>query len=144
MDTQSEIAAHDLKLLSIGHYIQGGITAFYLLLLLLYFAFISVIFAKLGDTNPQAQMPAGVASIMSAIFGVLSLLGALYTLCIFLAGRWLRSHQNLLFIQIVAGLNCLLIPYGTVLGVFTLIVLSRPQAKLFFSGRTGEPNISQT
>jgi hypothetical protein len=45
----------------------------------------------------------------------------------------------MLFIQIISGLNCLFIPYGTILGVFTLVVLSRPQAKVFFSPPTEEP-----
>jgi hypothetical protein len=132
MDTQNEIAAHDLKVLSVGHYIQGGITAFYSLLILLYVAFMGVVFAKFGSGR-QEQIPAGFGSIMAAIFGALFLVCATYTLCVFLAARWLRSHRNMLFIQIVSGLNCLLVPYGTVLGVFTLLVLSRPQAKLFFS-----------
>lgn len=139
MDIQSEIAAHDLKLLSIGHYIHGGIMAFYSLLIFLYLALFGAIFA--GTVNQQAQIPAHLATIMAAVFGAFSLLFALYTLCIFLAGRWLRSHQNMLFIQIISGLNCLFVPYGTVLGVFTLVVLSRPQAKLFFSPR---PDAIQT
>jgi hypothetical protein len=144
MDTQSEIAAHDLKLLSIGHYIQGGITAFYSLLIFGYLALFGTLLAKLGSANSQTQMPPGFGAIMSAIFGALFLLSALYALCIFLAGRRLRSHRNMLFIQIVSGLNCLAVPYGTVLGVFTLIVLSRPQAKLLFSPPPAEPDTIQT
>jgi hypothetical protein len=142
MDLQSEIAAHDLKLLSIGHYIHGGIMAFYSFLMLVYCAFFGIMFANLGKN--QGQMPPGIATLMWTIFGTLFLLSALYTLCTFLAGRWLRSRRNMLFIQIVSGVNCLFVPYGTILGIFTLVVLSRPQAKFFFSGYSSQPDVTQT
>jgi hypothetical protein len=140
VDLQSEIAAHDLKALSIGHYIQAGFVAFYSLVMLVYFAFLGTIFTKLG-TGGRA-LPDGVLAILSIVFSVVLFALALYTLCIFLAARWLRSHQRLLFIQIVSGLNCLFIPYGTVLGVFTLIVLARPQTKLLFSGPATEAAVA--
>ena len=137
MDLQGEIAAHDLKALSIGHYIQGGIVAFYSLVALVYCAFIGTIFTKLGGANQQ-QIPDGVLAALSIICSAVLFALALYTLCIFLAARWLGSRQHILFIQIVSGLNCLFIPYGTALGVFTLVVLARPQTKLLFSGPAAE------
>jgi hypothetical protein len=142
MDTQSEIASHDLKLLAIGHYVQGGITAFYSLLLLGYFSLMGTLFAKLGADQSAGRLPPGFGAILSAVFGVLFLLCALYTLCIFLAAYWLRHHRNMLFIQIVSGFNCLVVPYGTLLGVFTLIVLSRPTARLFFTAHHAEPAVT--
>ncbi|HEY3935788.1 MAG TPA: hypothetical protein VGL97_00030 [Bryobacteraceae bacterium] len=141
MDTQSEITSHDLKLLAIGYYIQGGIVAFYSLLILLYFGFIGALLAKVAANEAGQRLPAGFAAIMSAVFGALFLLCAVYTICIFLAAYFLRHHRNMLFIQIVSGFNCLLVPYGTVLGVFTLIVLARPTAKLFFTAHRAEPGV---
>jgi len=35
--------------------------------------------------------------------------------------------------MIVAGITCLSVPIGTVLGVFTLLVLSRPSVKQMFA-----------
>jgi hypothetical protein len=97
MDTQNEIAAHDLKVLSVGHYIQGGITAFYSLLILLYVAFMGVVFAKFGSGR-QEQIPAGFGSIMAAIFGALFLVCATYTLCVFLAaGGGVTAQQTPIF-----------------------------------------------
>ena len=34
--------------------------------------------------------------------------------------------------MIVAGLSCMMMPFGTVLGVFTLLVLLKPQVKALF------------
>ena len=33
---------------------------------------------------------------------------------------------------VVAAIECILIPFGTVLGVFTIIALSRPSVKVLF------------
>lgn len=142
MDLQSEIAAHDLKALSIGHYIQGGIMAFYSLVALAYGAFVATIVTKVGAAGQQ-QLPDGILAILSIVFSAVLFASALYTLCIFLAARWLGRRQHILFIQIVSGLNCLFIPYGTVLGVFTLVVLARPQAKLLFSGPAAETAVAE-
>jgi hypothetical protein len=35
----------------------------------------------------------------------------------------------------MAGVMCIFMPFGTVLGVFTLIVLLRPSVKPLFEGR---------
>jgi len=143
MDLQSEIAAHDLKALSIGHYIQGGIVAFYSLVALLYGAFIGTIVTKVGGANQQQQLPDGILAILSIIFSAILFALALYTVCIFLAARWLGSRQHILFIQIVSGLNCLFIPYGAALGVFTLVVLARPQTKGLFFGPAAETAVAE-
>ena len=41
--------------------------------------------------------------------------------------------------MIVAGITCLSVPIGTVLGVFTLMVLSRPSVKQMFAQNQLEP-----
>ena len=38
-----------------------------------------------------------------------------------------------MFSQIMAGVNCLSIPFGLLLGVFTLIVLARPSVKALYA-----------
>ncbi|MDB6020061.1 MAG: hypothetical protein JWR19_4550 [Pedosphaera sp.] len=42
-----------------------------------------------------------------------------------LSGLFLRQRRHRTFSIVVGALNCLQIPFGTALGVFTLIVLSR-------------------
>ena len=41
------------------------------------------------------------------------------------SGLFLRKQTHRTFSLVVAGLDCLLIPWGTVLGVFTIVVLTR-------------------
>ncbi len=71
---------------------------------------------------------------------VLSLTG---TICLLLAGYWLRRYRNRVFIFIVAGLSCLSMPYGTVLGIFTFVVLRRPVAEQLFAGGTPSGGLAQ-
>src|ERR1700761_8818665 len=136
------ITSHDLRLLSIGYYIQGGIAAFYTLLMLGYSAFATAILAninKVAAESSQQQVPPALLSIISILLAILLGLACIYTVCMFLAGYWLPRFRNKVFIQIIGALNCLAIPYGTVLGIFTLMVLQRPSAKQFFAAGTPPP-----
>ena len=46
-----------------------------------------------------------------------------------LSGLFIRKRKNRTFSFIVAGINCMQVPFGTALGVFTFIVLSRLSVK---------------
>lgn len=130
-----EITTHDLGLLSIGYYIQAGIAAFYTIMLLGYAGFASAMLTGiLKSANDSGQsVPPWLLSVISLLMLIVLLIAALYTVALFLAGLWLRRLRNLLFIQVIAALNCIAVPYGTVLSIFTFVVLQRPSAKQFFS-----------
>ncbi|MFZ5438548.1 MAG: hypothetical protein ACOZQL_01000 [Myxococcota bacterium] len=55
----------------------------------------------------------------------------------FLVGRRLGERRSGTFITVVAALTCLSMPLGTLLGVFTLVVLQRPQVKASFQRSGG-------
>ena len=56
-----------------------------------------------------------VASVWFVLSGIGNVLSAIY----------LRQRRNRTFSMVVAGFNCLYMPLGTVLGVFTFVVLGR-------------------
>jgi hypothetical protein len=61
------------------------------------------------------------------------LVGWGFAACLVLAGRSLRDRRRYLFCLVMAGLMCVLCnPLGTILGVFTIIVLVRPSVKELF------------
>jgi hypothetical protein len=60
------------------------------------------------------------------IFGALILSGGLANM---LSGLFIRSRKHRVFSLVVAGLNCMQIPLGTALGVFSLIVLTRESVR---------------
>ena len=49
-----------------------------------------------------------------------------------IAGRKLAVRRSYTYCLVVAGIECLFMPFGTVLGVFTIIVLIRPSVKALF------------
>jgi hypothetical protein len=56
--------------------------------------------------------------------------------CLIAAGRFLQLRRNYIFCMVAAGFACLQVPLGTVLGVFTIIVLQRPEVKRMFEQRS--------
>ena len=46
-----------------------------------------------------------------------------------LSGFYLRQRRNRMFSLVVGGLNCIHVPLGTALGVFTIMVLSRESVR---------------
>jgi hypothetical protein len=61
----------------------------------------------------------------------------IWTLAIALlvAGRSLANRKRYTFCLVVAGVECIFVPLGTTLGVFTLIVLLRDSVKRLFETR---------
>lgn len=52
--------------------------------------------------------------------------------CAVCTGRFLSQRRHYIFCLVVACVCCLQMPLGTVLGVFTIIVLQRPTVKELF------------
>ena len=94
-----------------------------------------------GYTSPshnQAQPPEFVGWMFIAIgsFSFIFIEGiALITA---IAAHSLLKRRRRMLCLIAAGIACLSMPLGTVLGVFTIIVLVRPEAKTLF-GETPSP-----
>ncbi len=68
-----------------------------------------------------------------AIFKWFYLLGAIWFVASgilnLLSGLFLLARKHRMFSMVVAGMNCLHMPLGTVLGVFTLVVLLRDSVR---------------
>jgi hypothetical protein len=54
-----------------------------------------------------------------------------------LAGRFCRAHRHRVFLLVVGALDCLWVPFGTVLGVFDFVVLSRESVRRLFEAEVG-------
>ena len=51
----------------------------------------------------------------------------------FFTGYSLSMRKNYVFCFVIACLTCLKMPLGTILGVFTILVLNRPTVKEMFN-----------
>jgi hypothetical protein len=132
---------HDrLKVLEIAYYIAGAMTILTVSIFLIHFT-VCLIFGL----NPQLLENHGAASGrhdspppqafflgFAAIIGTIILLGWIFGAFQIYAARCLRARRNYLFIMIVAGLECVFIPWGTALGVFTFVVMNRLSARALF------------
>jgi len=136
---------HDLKLLTIGYYIQGAIAGCYSLFILAYAGLIGTFIARLPVTAYQhgerAAIPPNMLSFLSVLLGAIAMLALVTTAVLFLGGYWIACRRNPIFIYVVAALSCVGIPYGTVLGIFTFIVMQRPAARELFGRRIARPPI---
>jgi hypothetical protein len=124
-----------VKLLSIFHYVLAGIMGFFGCMPFIHVGLGLWMLASpgsfaggSGSGPPPAFMP-----WMFVIMGSAMILAA-WTVVILLiaAGTCLRRRTRRMFCIVVAGISCLFMPIGTVLGVFTIIVLSRPSVKALF------------
>ena len=64
-----------------------------------------------------------------AIVLIASILAALHIV----SGRYLTKRKGHTFITVVACLSLLSMPFGTLLGIFTLILISKPHIKATFT-----------
>jgi hypothetical protein len=76
----------------------------------------------------------GVFLMALAAFAIL--LGWTFAVCLIVAGRRLASQRSYTFCLVMAALACMFMPFGTVLGVLTIIVLMRPSVKSLFGQPT--------
>jgi hypothetical protein len=79
----------------------------------------------LAKASRPAQAPALVVALFRWFYAALGTWFAVSGLLNVLSGVFLRRFRHRLFSLIVAGFNCFHVPLGTILGVFTFIVLSR-------------------
>ena len=127
-----ELDAEHLRLLSLFHYIRGGLTAAASCFFLIYVA-MGMIFAGIPAFTRNGNPPPVAVGIFLAMFGgALVMLGWTWSAAVIYAGRCLAQRKNRVYCMVIAGISCIFIPYGTILGVCTLMVLQRPAVKQMF------------
>lgn len=53
-------------------------------------------------------------------------------ICTFISGRLLAKRRKRMFSFVMAALLCMFMPFGTVLGIFTIMVLSRESVQRLY------------
>jgi hypothetical protein len=150
------IVRERLRLLALGFYVKGAVGAVFISFLLLhFFMFLGISFIPESAWNTPtksvttAQSPSMLPSpsprpvnqgppvimfrIVAAVIGVVILLGWTFGALTIYAGRCVQKRTHRVFILILAGLNCALIPWGTLLGVATFSILQSPAGQREFA-----------
>jgi hypothetical protein len=122
-----------LRLLSIFHYVVGGLAALFACFPCIHLG-VGIAMVSGAIEFPQGQGPSAalVGGFFIAIATVFILLGWSVAVTILLAGRSLARRTRYTYCLVIAAIECVFMPFGTVLGVFTIIVLNRPSVRSLF------------
>ena len=130
-----------LRILSICHWVGAGLAALGILFLIVHFLIMRtfVMNPEMWNKKPIAeQPPENFFLIMQMFYLVAALLVVAFLVANVMSARFLAMRKNRTFSLIVAGLNCLQLPLGTALGIFTFIVLSRPSVARLYDDARGD------
>ena len=157
---QQIIVRERLRLLSIGCYIRGGIIAAFSSFFLIYVAFfVGMTFipdsAWTDNSTKSSPAPSGYSAtpsptpaakpqpppkalfrILGAVMGCFVLAGWTLGGLTAYAGWCIHKRKHKALIYVMAGFNCLFVPYGTLLGICLILVMSSPAGRLEFGNST--------
>lgn len=142
---QNVLDTEHLRLLRLGYLVAGGASLFFAFFPLFYVAMgvfvatfgFNVAFHRSGDSDPRLM-----GWIFVSIGIVIFILAVLIAVMKFLTARALGRRRSRMLCLVTAGISCLGIPYGTVLGIFTFIVLSRPSVSALFDAKAAVPPVT--
>jgi hypothetical protein len=124
-----------LRLLSIFHYIVAGLAALFACIPFIHFFIgLAMVAGWMEGADPMARGFGIFFMILSAVF-ILS--GWAFAVCLALAGRFLGQYRRHTYCLVMAAVGCIFIPFGTVLGIFTIMVLMRDSVKTLFERSGG-------
>jgi hypothetical protein len=122
-----------LRLLMWAYYIWAATVGCFSLFALFYIGIGAMMaFGGFPPSSNPANDPRIPGLFFVGIGSAFLILGSTFALLTFFAGRSIRDRRRRIFCLILAGLNCLQVPFGTAMGVCTFIVLNRPEVKLQF------------
>ena len=122
-----------LRLLAIFHYVLAALNGFTGCMPCIHISIGIAMLAGAFDNDPKPP-PRELGLLFAGVGGPVTLfLWTLAALKVF-AGRSLARHSHYRFCYAVAVIECLQMPWGTVLGVFTILTLSKDSVKALFAG----------
>ena len=129
-----------LKILAIFDFVVGGIAGLLACLPIAHFGMgIFMLVLSLVPGAVEEDVPAFPVSIVGILFtaiaGAVMILGWCYAIALIVAGYGLLKKRWYTFCLVMAGISCMFMPHGTVLGVLTLILLLKPEVRVLFEGQ---------
>ncbi|GAA5484806.1 hypothetical protein [Haloferula sargassicola] len=125
-----------LRLLVIFHYIYAGLVALGASIPIIHLV-IGIFMVIHGFTPDAGEIPFNPGWLFIGMASAFIVIGWTFAVLMYYAGRSLSQRRNRTFVFVMACLACLQIPMGTVLGIFTILVLQRPSVlPLFAPGGT--------
>lgn len=127
-----------LRILATCHYVYSALVllgsavpGFYIFI----GAFMTTFPAYSGATTPGSPPPELFGRLIIVFGSIGVVLMVTTSILTAVAGYNLARYRRRTFCFVIACINCIGVPLGTILGVFTIIVLVRPSVKDLFEGR---------
>ena len=124
-----------LRLLAIFHYVVAGLAALFALFPVFHLIFgLAMIFLpnKLGVRGLD-QPPMFLMGLFFAIVAVIFItIGWTFAAFVLAAGRFLVRRKHYTFCLVMAGIECIFMPFGTALGALTIVTLVREPVRQLF------------
>lgn len=126
-----------LRLLGIFHLILGALAMLVSSLPIIHIAIgVMMLSGSMPTTMPgQQPVPAGIGWVFILMGGGFLLVGYAISICMMVAGYKLIERRSPTFCFVVACVECLFVPFGTILGIFSIVVLSKPECRELFEAR---------
>lgn len=134
-ERQAIIDDEHLRLLPVFYWVLGAMDIFIAMYGLIYVGMgVLISSASFPTSSTASGPPPAFISWFFVAIGLAFMLGfgVVATLKI-LAGSWLRKRKHRPACLVIAGLACVSIPFGTIVGVFTFLVLLRPSVAALFA-----------
>ena len=136
---QRIVDAEHLNLLAIFHFVVSGLVFAGLAFLALHYMIMSSFLfnPEMWKGQEGGPPPEAFFSIFKWFYMFMALFFIIGGISNLLTGLWIRRRQHRWFSIVIAALNCFQVPFGTILGVFTLIVLMRPSVRELYEAQQG-------
>ena len=125
-----------INLLSIFHFIVAGLSILGIGFLFLHYFMMNSFFSNPGIWRTQQNaFPFPKDFLNTFVWFYISVGVILVIACVLnlLSALFLRQRKHRVFSIVVGGLNCLQIPFGTILGIFTIVILSRDSVREIYA-----------
>ena len=131
---QRNVDEDHLNLLAIFHFVIAAFTVFGILFLVAHFTVMHFIFTNPAVWRDQrgGPPPAAIFGIFIVFYIIAGAIMVVIGILNVMSGFFLRERKNRMFSLVVAGINCLHFPFGTILGVFTFVVLFRESVRMLY------------
>ena len=137
--------ADHLRVLAISHYITAGLTLLMSGFIPLHYAIMKMVFTspEMMKTKPGEPAtpfdPAEFFALIQWFYFIAAVFMLSAVILTAISGRFIQRRVHRLFSLIVAGFMCMFFPFGTALGVFTFIVLTRESVWRLYSETESQP-----
>lgn len=129
--------ADQIKILAIFHYVVAGIAGIFACFPIFHLLMgLSMLTGSFFPSDAPGSMPFPFSMfglMFTLIPAAIIFFGWAFAIALAVSGYFLMQRRQYMFCLIMAGISCIFTPFGTVLGVFTIVVLSRPSVKNLFN-----------